>query len=85
MSIFEPFEAGGRKFAGVGCCFCDQHIEPGEIDPVTLTIQARSDRPRRDGVGVQTSWCHAACLEASGMTDLHVTKPEFWEGVDGED
>jgi hypothetical protein len=82
MGIFEPFDAGGRSFAGVGCCFCDQLIEPGEIDPVTLTIEARSDRPRTDGLGVQTSWCHAACLEATGISDLHVTRREFWDDID---
>jgi hypothetical protein len=82
VSIFEPFEVGGSSFSGVGCCFCERPIEPGLIDPVTLTIEARSDRPREDGIGVQTSWCHAACLESSGMSDLHVTRPEFWEDVD---
>jgi hypothetical protein len=84
MSIFEPFEAGGLRIGGVNCCFCDKHVEPGAIDPVTVTIEARSDRPRDDGFGTQTNWCHAACLEASGMTDLHVTRPEFWEDVDEE-
>jgi hypothetical protein len=51
---------------------------------VTVTIKARPDRPRDDGIGVQTSWCHAECLEASWMIDLHFTRPEFWEDVDGE-
>jgi hypothetical protein len=84
VGIFEPFEAGGRTFSGVGCCFCDHHIEPGEIDPVTLTIHARSDRPRDDGLGLHTTWCHAACLEATGIADLHVTQPEFWQDLDGD-
>jgi hypothetical protein len=52
------------------------------IDPVTLTVKARSDRLRNDGFGVQTMWCHAACLEASGAGDLHVTRPEYWEDIE---
>jgi hypothetical protein len=84
MNIFEPFEAGGLSMRGVNCCFCGKHVEPGAIDPVTVTIEARSDRPREDGFGIQTNWCPAACLEASGMTDLHVTLPAFWEDVGEE-
>lgn len=76
------FDAGDFHVAGVGCCFCGGRVEPGSIDPVTLTVKARSDRPREDGFGVQTMWCHAACLEASGAGDLHVTRPEYWEDVE---
>ena len=36
---------------------------------------ARSDRPRDDGLGLQTTWCHAACLETTGIADLHVPNP----------
>jgi hypothetical protein len=32
----------------------DVRFIPGLIDPVTLTVKARSDRPRADGLGVQT-------------------------------
>ena len=84
MGIFEPFEAHGIRFAGMSCCFCDRAIEPGFVDPVTLTIEARSDRRRNDGFGVQTSWCHAECLEASGMPALHVTRREYWESLENE-
>jgi hypothetical protein len=81
MGFFE-FEAGGFRVAGVACSFCGHGVEPGEIDPVELTIVARADRQRDDGIGTQTCWCHAACLEASGLSDLHVTRPEFWEDND---
>jgi hypothetical protein len=85
MGFPEPFEAAGIRFEGVGCCFCDGVVTPGLVDPVTLTVEARSDRPRDDGIGVQVLWCHAACLEATGMSDLHVTSREFWEDSDPED
>jgi hypothetical protein len=85
VSIFEPFEAGGHEFAGVGCCFCGSTVHPGPIDPITLTVKARSDRPRTDGLGVQTLWCHAECLEATGAGDLHVTRPEFWEDAGSDE
>jgi len=81
MGFFE-FDAGGVHVRGVACCFCDESVVPGPIDPVTLVVQARSDRPRDDGFGVQTMWCHAACLEASGAGDLHVTRPEYWETIE---
>jgi hypothetical protein len=76
-------EVEGRKyrFGGFACCFCGGVVESGEIDPIQVVIRARADRPRDDGLGTQTSWCHAACLEASGFSDLHVTTPEFWETV----
>ena len=79
MSLFEGFEAGGRRFAGVVCSFCGETVEPGPIDPVELSITARADRRRDDGMGTQLSWCHASCLEASGLGDLHVTRSAFWD------
>jgi hypothetical protein len=79
------FGAGDVRVRGVACSFCGGRVEPGEIDPVVLTVTARADRPRRDGIGVQTCWCHAECLEASGLSDLHVTRAEFWEDTPPED
>jgi hypothetical protein len=84
MGFFE-FEAAGWKVRGVACSFCGQPIEPGEIDPVELSITARCDRPREDGLGSQLSWCHSACLENSGMTDLHVTSSAYWAFGPGAD
>jgi hypothetical protein len=75
--IFEGSDAGDHRIAGVMCSFCGETIAPGEIDPVELRITARADRPDPDGFGVQLSWCHATCLEASGLGDLHVTRPEY--------
>jgi|1186.fasta_scaffold83108_1 hypothetical protein len=80
MGFFE-FEAGDYTVTGVVCSFCGEAVRSGEIDPVELTITARADRPHGEGFGVQMSWCHAACLEASGLSDLHVTRPEYWEDV----
>ena len=77
------FDAGDLDATGVACCFCGERVEPGLIDPVSLTVEARSDRPRDDGFGVQSMWCHAACLEESGASDLHVTRPEYWEDFEG--
>jgi hypothetical protein len=37
---------------------------------------------RVDGFGIQTLWSHAACLDSFGVSDLHVTRPEYWENVD---
>jgi predicted RNase H-like HicB family nuclease len=59
------------------CSFCGEVIEPAEVDPVELVITARADRRRDDRIGTQMSWCHAACLNASGLRDLHVTRSEF--------
>ena len=85
VSIFQPFEAGGYEFAGVGCSFCGRLVESGLVDPVTLTVQARSDRSRKDGFGIQTLWCHAECLAAAGIRELHVTRPEYWEDIGPDD
>jgi hypothetical protein len=52
---------------------------------VSLIVIARSDRPRSDGFGEQTLWCHAECLEAAGISDLHVTRPEYWEDVTSDE
>jgi hypothetical protein len=84
VSIYEGFEAGDFRVAGVSCCLCDQPIESGIVDPVMLTVEARCDRRSDDGIGVQVMWCHAVCLEATGMTDLHVTRPEFWQTTDDD-
>jgi hypothetical protein len=84
VSLFEGFEAGGYRIAGVVCCFCGERVAPGVVDPVTLVVRARSDRPRGNGLGAQTMWCHAECLEATGARNLHVTRPEFWEDADSE-
>ena len=80
MGFFE-FDAGDFSISGVMCSFCGMRVEPSEVDPVELRITARADRPRGDGVGEQLGWCHAGCLERSGMSDLHVTRSEFWEDV----
>jgi hypothetical protein len=79
------FESNGPHIAGVACSFCGELVESGEVDPVMVTVTARADRPRRDGFGVQTNWCHAKCLEATGFSDLHVTTAEFWEDLPPED
>jgi hypothetical protein len=84
MGYFQ-FDADEMRVRGVACSFCGLSVEPGEIDPVALTVTARADRPRKDGLGAQTSWCHAACLEASGLSDLHVTRAEFWEDTPAEE
>jgi hypothetical protein len=76
------FKADNHQITGVACCFCDQPIESGEVDPVELTITAQANRPRTDGFGIQTLWSHAACLDSSGLSDLHVTRPEYWESID---
>jgi hypothetical protein len=80
-------EVDGREYrvAGFACSFCGQVVESGEIDPVQVVIRARADRPRDDGLGIQTSWCHAACLRASGFSDLPVTTTEFWDTVETDD
>jgi hypothetical protein len=78
---FYEFEAGGSTVRGVVCSFCGEHVEPGDIDPVEMTITARADRPHPEGFGVQMSWCHAACLDASGISDVHVIDPDYWEDV----
>ena len=49
----------------------------GRVRP--YTIVARADRKRDDGIGKEMCWCHAACLEAAGLRNLHVTTAEFWE------
>jgi len=68
----------------VACCFCGKPVDSGDIDPVELTVGARADRVRIGGIGLQTLWCHADCLDATGMSDLHVTRPAFWDtGADG--
>jgi hypothetical protein len=79
---FMEFETDDHHVSGVGCSFCGRHIEPSEIDPIELTITARADRPRDDGFGIQTSWCHAACLESAGLSEIHVTRAAYWEGID---
>ena len=79
---FWEFDAGDIRVRGVLCSFCYEKVEPGEIDPVQLLITARADRRRSDGIGTQQSWCHAACLEAAGLSDVHVTRAEFWEDAD---
>lgn len=82
---FIQIEGREYRFAGFACCFCGEVVESGEIDPVQVVIRARADRPRADGLGTQTSWCHAACLEASGFSDLQVTTAEFWDTVEADD
>ena len=84
MGYFE-FEAGDWRVVGVMCSFCHERVEPGDIDPVQLVITARADRPREDGMGSQQSWCHALCLEESGLKEVHVIRPEFWEDTPDED
>jgi hypothetical protein len=79
---FMEFEAGDDHIDGVACSFCGGGIEPGEVDPVELTITGQDDRPRNDGFGVQTNWCHAACLEAAGLSDLHLTQPSYWHDIE---
>jgi hypothetical protein len=78
MNYYE-FETEKISIAGVACSFCGEPVDSGEVDPVRLDITARDDRPQEEGIGTQTNWCHASCLEATGMSDLHVTTVEFWE------
>jgi len=69
----------GGEVRGVACCFCGESVQHGDIDPVSIAVTARSDREDRAS---QTLWCHSSCLSATGMSDLHVTRPEFWERPD---
>jgi len=47
---------GRCHVAGVGSCFCGRGVEPGLVDPVTLTVKARSDRRRDNGFAVRTMY-----------------------------
>jgi len=81
VEYFEGSLEDGTQVSGVACSFCGESVDPGFVDPVMLTITARCDHPRDDGIGTQMSWCHSKCLEATGV-ELHVTRRDFWEAHD---
>jgi hypothetical protein len=52
------------RVRGVGCCYCDEHIEPTQIDPVTVHLTANDERVS------QVLWAHSRCLVAARISDL---------------
>jgi hypothetical protein len=52
-----------RGSMGAMCCFCNQSIADGDVDPVELSVASRAEAGRPEGG--QYLWCHAACLRAA--------------------
>lgn len=62
----------------LNCLLCGEAIVPGSFDPCTLTLTARSDRPRREQME-QTFFCHLACLESKSAVRgvFYISEPGY--------
>jgi len=45
------------------CCFCNQRVEAGDVDPCDINIITKIDRPR-DERESQVFYCHMECFKA---------------------